>query len=211
MRLTFSALPGPIRARPTRLRYPIEHRETQSGATPTGHVTESAGPGVGARRCFVSHRHPDHRLDVIASHVLAYGPIRAFGVPLYGPVRAGSDVGFADGGRIGRGVRRDSIEDGDRVTTDPHLVRRRDRPPVDTLALMGDRPPSLCYSADTGPAGDWMRLAKDVDLFSARRSGARSRRVSASPHRPRLVPSPVRRSQAADAHHIPPHLDRRGR
>ena len=49
---------------------------------------------------FVSHRHPDHCLDVIiAAHLFAYGPAPRFGVPLYGPESAlESLIGFVDGG-----------------------------------------------------------------------------------------------------------------
>ena len=118
---------------------------------------------------MVSHRHPDHCLDVVtASHVFAYGPRPRYGVPLYGPRSAlEALVGFVDGGGIEDVFDMVPLEDGDHVTigalevdvaTSDHSV-----PTLASRWTADGR--SLCFSADTGPKGEWMRLAKDVDLF----------------------------------------------
>lgn len=118
---------------------------------------------------FVSHRHPDHCLDVIvASHVLAFGPRPRFGVPLYGPESAlDALVGFVDGGRVKEVFDLRPLGDGDRVEIGSlSLEVAITDHSVPTFASRWETEHrSLCFSADTGPAGDWMRLASDADLF----------------------------------------------
>lgn len=118
---------------------------------------------------MISHRHPDHCLDVItASHVYAYGPQPRYGIPLYGP-RSALDalVGFVDGGGIEKVFDARPLEDGDRATVGVfELEVAATDHSVPTLASRWEAEGrSLCFSADTGPAGDWMRLAAGVDLF----------------------------------------------
>ena len=77
MRLTVLGSAGtyPVRGRPAS-GYLIEHEGTRvwCDAGP-GTMTELPVAESDIDAVFVSHRHPDHRLDVIiASHVLAYGP-----------------------------------------------------------------------------------------------------------------------------------------
>lgn len=118
---------------------------------------------------FVSHRHPDHCLDVIvASHVLAFGPRPRFGVPLYGPKSAlDALVGFVDGGRVKEVYDLRPLDDGDRVEIGSlSLEVAITDHSVPTFASRWETEHrSLCFSADTGPAGDWMRLVSDADLF----------------------------------------------
>jgi len=118
---------------------------------------------------FVSHRHPDHCLDVIvASHVLAFGPRPRFGVPLYGPGSAlDALVGFVDGGRVNEVYDLRPLGDGDRVEIGSLSleVAITDHSVPTFASRWESEHRSLCFSADTGPAGDWMRLASDADLF----------------------------------------------
>lgn len=217
MRLTVLGSAGtyPVRGRPGS-GYLIEHRETRiwCDAGP-GTLTELPVPVSELDAVFVSHRHPDHCLDVvIASHVLAYGPDPRFGVPLYGPLSAlEAIVGFVDGGRIDEVFDVTPLEDGDRVTIGSLIlsVAVTDHS-VDTLASRWETDHrSLCYSADTGPAGDWMRLAKDVDLFLCEATYQGEPGVAEYPHH--LTASEAGSiARAAGAKqlmltHIPPHLD----
>ncbi|HLU53022.1 MAG TPA: MBL fold metallo-hydrolase [Acidimicrobiia bacterium] len=217
MRLTVLGSAGtyPVRGRPGS-GYLIEHRETRiwCDAGP-GTLTELPVPVSELDAVFVSHRHPDHCLDVvIASHVLAYGPDPRFGVPLYGPSSAlEAIVGFVDGGRIDEVFDVTPLEDGDRVTIGSLIlsVAVTDHS-VDTLASRWETDHrSLCYSADTGPAGDWMRLAKDVDLFLCEATYQGEPGVAEYPHH--LTASEAGSiARAAGAKqlmltHIPPHLD----
>lgn len=118
---------------------------------------------------FVSHEHPDHCLDVvIASHVLTFGPAPRLGVPLYGPGPTLKKLmGFLGGGRVAEAFEIRPLDSGDvarigslelRVATSDHSVP--------TLASRWESDHrALCYSADTGPAGEWMALADGADLF----------------------------------------------
>ncbi len=118
---------------------------------------------------LVSHRHPDHCLDVIvASHVLAFGPRPRFGLPLYGPESAlEALMGFVDGGRIKEVFELYPLADGDRVSIGSLTVEvATSDHSVPTLASRWETEHrALCYSADTGPQGEWMRLAEEADLF----------------------------------------------
>lgn len=164
---------------------------------------------------MVSHRHPDHCLDVLtASHVLAYGPRPRYGVPLYGPESAlEALVGFVDGGRINEVFDVRPLVEGDRVDIG-HLsleVATSDHS-VPTLASRweaGAR--SMCFSADTGPSGDWMRLARDVDLFLCEATYQGASGVAVYPHHLTAGESGSIAREAGAKRlmltHIPPHLD----
>lgn len=217
MRLTVLGSAGtyPVRGRPAS-GYLIEHEGTR--------VWCDAGPGTMTElpvavseidAVFVSHRHPDHCLDVIiASHVLAYGPSPRFGVPLYGPASAlEAIVEFVDGGRIDEVFQLNPLDESDRVTIGSLTlsVAVADHS-VDTLASRWETEHrSLCYSGDTGPEGDWMRLAKDVDLFLCEASYQGEPGIHEYPHH--LTASEagaIARSAGAKKlmlTHIPPHLD----
>ncbi|MFP3914933.1 MAG: MBL fold metallo-hydrolase [Actinomycetota bacterium] len=164
---------------------------------------------------FVSHRHPDHCLDaIIASHVLVYGPRPRFGVPLYGPASALNAVtGFVDGGRVGEAYELHPLEDGDEVTIGSLGLRvATSDHSVPTLASRWETDSrSLCYSADTGPAGTWMRLAESVDLFLCEASYQGEPGVAEYPHHLTATEAgAIARSAGARKlmlTHIPPHLD----
>ena len=191
MRLTVLGSAGtyPVRGRPGS-GYLIEHRETRiwCDAGP-GTLTELPVPVSELDAVFVSHRHPDHCLDVvIASHVLAYGPDPRFGVPLYGPSSAlEAIVGFVDGGRIDEVFDVTPLEDGDRVTIGSLIlsVAVTDHS-VDTLASGWETDHrSLCYSGDTGPEGTGCGSPKTSTCSSVRRATRVSRESTntAPPHR----------------------------
>ncbi|HEX2152730.1 MAG TPA: MBL fold metallo-hydrolase [Acidimicrobiia bacterium] len=171
MRLTVLGSAGtyPVRGRPGS-GYLIEHEGTR--------VWCDAGPGTMVElpvdlaevdAVFISHQHPDHCLDVIiATHVLAYGARPRFGVPLYGPQSAlQAVIGFVDGGRINEVFDLRPLDDGQKVEIGAlQLTVATSDHSVPTLASRWESEHrSLCYSADTGPAGDWMRLAYESDVF----------------------------------------------
>lgn len=150
--------------------YLIEHEGTR--------VWCDAGPGTlvalpidvtDLDAVFVSHRHPDHCLDaIVASHVLAFGPRPRFGLPLYGPESAlEALMGFVDGGRIKEVYDLYPLDEGDRIEIGSlRLEVATSDHSVPTLASRWETEHrTVCYSADTGPNGEWMRLAEEADLF----------------------------------------------
>lgn len=217
MRMTVLGSSGtyPVRGRPGS-GYLIEHDGTR--------VWCDAGPGTLAAlpvdladvdAMFISHRHPDHCLDaIIASHVLAYGPRPRFGVPLYGPASALEAVtGFVNGGRIGEVYALRPLEDGDEVAIGSlSLTVANSDHSVPTLASRWESEHrSLCYSADTGPAGKWMGLAEEVDLFVCEASYQGEPGLAEYPHHLTATEAgAIARSAGARQlmlTHIPPHLD----
>lgn len=164
---------------------------------------------------FVSHRHPDHCLDVIvASHVLAFGPRPRFGVPLYGPESAlDALVGFVDGGRVKEAYDLRPLDHGDRVEIGSlSLEVAISDHSVPTFASRWETEHrSLCYSADTGPAGDWMRLATDADLFLCEATYQGEPGKEEYPHHLTAQEAgSIARSAGAQSlmlTHIPPHRD----
>lgn len=164
---------------------------------------------------FVSHRHPDHCLDIIvASHVLAFGPEPRFGVPLYGPESAlESLVGFVDGGRVKEVFDLRPLADSDvvevgelglEVAITDHSV-----PTFASRWSSADR--TLCYSADTGPRGSWMRLAQDADLFLCEASYQGEPGIEEYPHHLTAGEAGTIAREAGASRlmltHIPPHRD----
>lgn len=217
MRMTVLGSAGtyPVRGRPGS-GYLLEHEGTR--------VWCDAGPGtlaalpldlVDIDAVFISHRHPDHCLDaIIASHVLVYGPRPRFGMPLYGPASALETVtGFVDGGRIGEAFDLRPLEDGDQVEVGSlSLSVAISDHSVPTFASRWESEHrSLCYSADTGPAGKWMRLAEGADLFLCEATYQGEPGIAEYPHH--LTASEAGSiARAAGARrlmltHIPPHLD----
>lgn len=206
--------------------YPVPGRPAsgyliEQGAT---RVWCDAGPGTMAAlpvdldmvdAVMVSHRHPDHCLDVItASHVLAYGPRPRFGVPLYGPVSALSAlVDFVDEGRIKEVFDLQPLEDGDRFVVGELSVEVAVTDhSVPTLASRWESEArSLAYSADTGPLGTWMRLAERCDLFVCEASYQGEPGVAEYPHHLTAgqAGAIARRVGAKKLMltHIPPHRD----
>lgn len=217
MRLTVLGSSGtyPVAGRPGS-GYLIDHQNTR--------VWCDAGPGTlmalpvdvaDIDAIFVSHRHPDHCLDVIiASHVFAFGPRPRFGIPLYGPASAlEALVGFVDGGRIDEVYDLRPLEGGDRleigsleleVATSDHSV------PTFASRWRSEHR-SLCYSADTGPAGEWMRLAEGSDLFVCEATYQGVPGLAEYPHHLTATEAgAIARTAGAKRlmlTHIPPHLD----
>lgn len=164
---------------------------------------------------MVSHRHPDHCLDVIIlSHVLAFGPSPRFGVPLYGPKSAiEALVGFVSGGRVEEVFDLRPLDDGDHVeigslSLDVALTDHS----VPTLASRWSSDSrSLCYSADTGPDGEWMRLAEGCDLFVCEATYQGAPGEAEYPHHLTAWEAGQIAREAGATNlmltHIPPHLD----
>ncbi len=217
MRLTVLGSAGtyPVAGRPSS-GYLIEEGETR--------VWCDAGPGtmvalpVGLDTIdavFVSHGHPDHCLDVvIATHVLAFGPSRRSGVPLYGPAAALETVtNYVDGGGVERVFDPIPLDDGARLQVGSlKLVVADADHSVPTLASRWESASrSLTYSGDTGPAGDWMHLVRDTDLFLCEASYQGEPGVAEYPHHlTAREAGRIARSEGARAlmlTHIPPHLD----
>ncbi|HLT97512.1 MAG TPA: MBL fold metallo-hydrolase [Acidimicrobiia bacterium] len=217
MRLTVLGSAGtyPVAGRPSS-GYLIEHENTV--------VWCDAGPGTymaltrdlaDIDAIFISHRHPDHCLDVvIASHAFAFRPEPRFGVPLYGPESALKAVtGFTDGGRIEEVYDCRPLDEGDEVEIgDLRLAVAISDHSVPTLASRWESDHrSLCYSADTGPDGEWMRLAEKADLFLCEASYQGDPGAAPYPHHLTAGEAGQIARDAGARHlmltHIPPHLD----
>lgn len=164
---------------------------------------------------MVSHRHPDHCLDVIIlSHVLAFGPRPRFGVPLYGPQSAlEALVGFVDGGRVDEVFELRPLEDGDRVDLgDLGLEVAVTDHSVPTLASRwSSESRTLVFSADTGPEGSWTRLAEGCDLFLCEATYQGDSGEAEYPHHLTAGEAGAIAREMGARHlmltHIPPHLD----
>lgn len=217
MRLTVLGSAGtyPVSGRPAS-GYLIEEGETR--------VWCDAGPGTMVAlpvpldlvdAVMVSHEHPDHCLDVIAaSHVLAFGPRPRFGVPLYGPRQAIEKlVSFVSGGRVEEVFDLRPLEGGDAVEIGRlRLEVAASDHSVPTLASRWESDHrSLCFSADTGPAGEWMRLASDADLFLCEATYQGESGVEEYPHHLTAAEAGrIAREMGARRlmlTHIPPHRD----
>lgn len=164
---------------------------------------------------FVSHRHPDHCLDVIiAAHVFAFGPRPRFGVPLYGPASAlEALVGFVDGGRFNEVYDLRPLSEGDRIeigNLDVEVATSDHSVPTFASRWQSEHR-SLCYSADTGPAGDWMRLAEGADLFLCEATYQGEPGMAEYPHHLTATEAGAIARAAGVRQlmltHIPPHLD----
>ncbi|MGA7269577.1 MAG: MBL fold metallo-hydrolase [Acidimicrobiia bacterium] len=164
---------------------------------------------------FVSHGHPDHCLDVvIATHALAFGPSRRSGIPLYGPAAALELVStFVDGGGVERVFDPRPLEDGARLEVGSMTlaVAEADHSVPTLASRWGSKHRSLTFSADTGPAGQWMELARDTDLFLCEATYQGEPGVAEYPHHlTALEAGQIARQVGARAlmlTHIPPHLD----
>lgn len=205
----------PVAGRPAS-GYLIEHESTR--------VWCDAGPGTMVAlpvdldlidAVMVSHRHPDHCLDIIiASHVFAFGPKPRFGIPLYGPVSAlEALVGFVDGGGIKDVFDLRPLDDGDSFTVGSLdvdvAITDHSVPTLASRWVGGAR--SFCFSADTGPLGDWMRLARNADLFLCEATYQGDSGVAPYPHHLTAAEAGTIAREAGAKQlmltHIPPHLD----
>ena len=166
----------------------------------------------------VSHRHPDHCLDLLSAyHAFGYGPRPRRGIPLYAPAQVFgaflSFLGQDEEGLFAQVFDLRTVGEGDQATigrlrvsfaSADHTV-----PTVSSRWTDGHR--TLAYSADTGPEGEWPRLVQDAHLFLCEAS------LGAVPYQ-RAVPHHLTAHQAGQIArqrgalklmltHIPPHLD----
>ncbi len=120
----------------------------------------------------VSHQHPDHCLDLfMAFHAFRFRPEPRYGVPVYCPQavidRLLAFVEAGDDSEIVKTFEFHPVSDGDQVQiADIAVTFASTDHPVPTVASRWEATNRvLAYSADTGPGGDWMRLAAGADLF----------------------------------------------
>ena len=165
----------------------------------------------------LSHRHVDHCVDALAAfHAWAYRPEPRAAVPLVAPASVidaltafiGTDAGHRFHGVFE--VR--PVSGGERVELGELTVEffPTDHSVPTVASRWSDGRRVLAYSADTGPAGDWCRVATDADLFvceATYQTGA----ASEYPHHLRAAEA-GRIAREAGARrlmltHIPPHLD----
>ena len=166
----------------------------------------------------ISHQHPDHCLDLLtAFHAYRFRPAPRYGVPVYCPQSVVDRLlGFVEAGDDSELVKTldfHPVSDGDAVqigdlevsfaTTD-HSV-----PTVGSRWEANGK--ILAYSADTGPAGDWMRVAADADLFLCEASYQGPAGESDYPHHLTAGEAGAIARRVGARHlmltHIPPYLD----
>ena len=198
----------------------------EAGAT---RVWCEAGPGSFAALCsvldpalvdavVVSHRHPDHCMDLVSAyHAFAYGPHPRLGIPLYAPPEVIpaflAFLGQDTEGGFSQVFDLRTVGDRDRIDIGPLQISfaEADHPVPTVASRWTDGHRALAYSADTGPGGDWRRLAHGAHLFLCEAS------LGASPPR-RWAPHHLTGEQAGQIAreqgvrrlmltHIPPHID----
>lgn len=153
----------------------VEHRETR--------VLCDAGPGTLMATpvdtdlidaVVVSHQHPDHCTDLFtAFHAWTYRPEPRSDVPVYAPQAVWDRVGgFLDKGQgsvLDSTFRFTPVWTGDRVNIGNMEVAFTEMD--HSVPTVGSRweadNKTIFYTGDTGPAGSWRELARDVDVFLA--------------------------------------------
>ncbi len=160
----------------------------------------------------VSHQHADHCADLLAAYQsFAHRPPGRRGIPLYAPVEVGERVlAFLDKSDF-RGVFDfRPVADGDSaVIGDVEVDFAATDHPVPTVASRWtDGAKVFAYSADTGPEGEWSRIAADAHLFVCEASYQEG---SPLPHHLSGAEAGSiarqRHAKALTLTHIPPHLD----
>ncbi|HSL26630.1 MAG TPA: MBL fold metallo-hydrolase [Acidimicrobiia bacterium] len=209
--------------------YPVRGRPTSSYLVEQGstRIWCDAGPGtfmmlpVAADlldAIVISHQHPDHCLDVLtAFHAFRYRPQPRSGVPVYCPQSVIDKLrGFVDdyqNGHLETTCHFRPVGDGDAVTIGEIVVRfRATDHSVPTVASRWEANGRvLAYSADTGPEGEWMEVARDADLFLCEASYQGAAGVEPYPHHLTATEAgEIARTMGARnlmLTHIPPHLD----
>lgn len=167
----------------------------------------------------ISHQHPDHVVDVFtAFHWWGYGPQPREGIPLLAPAATIARIlAFLDAepgeSAINRVFRFDPVGDGDVRTvgdlTVEFAVTDHSVPTMAARWSNGAR--VLAYSADTGPAGEWSRVAAEADLFLCEATYQGEQEEHPYPHHLTAGEAGriarARRATRLMLTHIPAHLD----
>lgn len=165
----------------------------------------------------LSHRHVDHCVDALAAfHAWAYRPEPRVAVPLVAPVSVidafVAFVGAEAGHPFYQVFELRPVSGGDRLTVGDLTVEffDTDHSVATVASRWSDGNRVLAYSADTGPKGDWPRVAANADLFVCEATyqsdtdsdyphhlrGAEAGRIAREVGARRLMLT-----------HVPPHLD----
>jgi len=166
----------------------------------------------------VSHQHPDHCVDLLtAYHAFRYRPEPRLGIPVYCPVevrdRLCEFVKVDDHSELTRTFDFQPVKNGDRIELgDIRLSFVTADHSVPTVASRWEANGRvLAYSADTGPAGDWMAIADDADLFLCEASYQGEAANQDYPHHLTAAEAGTIARQRNARHlmltHIPPYLD----
>ncbi|MGQ0849113.1 MAG: MBL fold metallo-hydrolase [Actinomycetota bacterium] len=166
----------------------------------------------------VSHQHPDHCIDLLtAFHAFRYRPEPRLGVPVYSPPEVVEKLrGFVethDNTELSLTFDFRSVGDGDTAEIgELGVAFRSSDHSVPTVAMRWEANGKvLAYSADTGPAGDWMKVAEKADLFLCEASYQGAAEDHPYPHHLTAAEAGrIARAQGARRlmlTHIPPYLD----
>ncbi len=166
----------------------------------------------------VSHQHPDHCLDLLtAFHAYRFRPEPRWGVPVYCPQsvvdRLCEFVEADDDSELVKTFHFHPVGEGDRVNVgDLEISFATADHSVPTVATRWEASGRVfAYSADTGPQGNWMRLAEGADLFLCEASYQGESGLEEYPHHLTAGEAgQIARSVGAKhlmLTHIPPHLD----
>ncbi|CAN5697131.1 MBL fold metallo-hydrolase [soil metagenome] len=163
----------------------------------------------------ISHEHPDHWLDLVtAFHAVCYGPNPRQGIPVFAPqstidhvLGIGGDDQFEGTFDFNPLAGGDTIQIGEidvGFAWSDHSV-----PTVASRWEANGR--VFAYSADTGPGGDWDKIAAEADLFLCEASYQGDMADYAYQHHlTASLAGTIARRQGAKKlmlTHIPPHLD----
>lgn len=166
----------------------------------------------------ISHQHPDHTTDLLtAYHSFRYRPEPRLGIPVYCPEevrdRLRDFVEVSDHLELTRTFDFRPVAGGDRIEVGEIQVSFMwSDHSVPTLASRWEANGRVfAYSADTGPAGDWMKVADNADLFLCEASYQGVPGTNSYPHHLTATEAGTvaRRQQARHLMltHIPPYLD----
>jgi len=163
----------------------------------------------------ISHEHPDHWLDLVtAFHAIRYGPDPRSGIPVYAPQSAiarmlgiGGEEHFPDTFDFRPVAGGDSI----RIGLIEVSFAWTDHSVPTVASRWEANGKVLAYSADTGPQGDWEKVASEADLFLCEASYQGD--LDDYPYQHHLTASlagAIARRQGSRhlmLTHIPPHFD----
>jgi len=194
--------------------YVIEHERTR--------VWCDAGPGTFMSlpvepdlidAVVISHQHPDHCTDIFAAyHAWTYRPEPREPVPLFAPQAVWDRiVGFIE--KEPRCFAFTPVGSG--TTSQIGSLRvefvEMDHPVPTVGSLWEGSNRTLFFTADTGPAGEWMRLAEGVDTMLSEAALQGESDDKAVPHHLTASEAGQIARQVGAANltltHIPPYLD----